>query len=276
MMNTTITDCQQQADAHFEETRLMFVPEGGPRTAFYGHLCGAFLDASLLAWKAGLPFTEGKDLPELVTLACGVRIWTYHTVRATGEQRLGRFLRDLPRSPGKGYFGRSGPSAMETALAFVREVRSGADLAGMGAELSVWPGPDARVLRWHEQLVQRLAGMIPPAWTTHDFKEETAFMLACMKDEHLRWSSVGEIVGQSQATAPKRPPGRKPKYSEQVLKLAEKMYHAQREKLNDTRAAWSVVADMYDFPSGEAARTRVTRWKRGRNGLRPFRPAEKS
>lgn len=60
-----------------------------------------------------------------------------------------------------------------------------------------------------------------------------------------------------------RQKGRKRKYSEQTLKLAETMYDARLVDLNDSKAAWSEVANAYGFPSWEAARKRVSQWKHG-------------
>lgn len=60
-------------------------------------------------------------------------------------------------------------------------------------------------------------------------------------------------------------PGRKAKYTEQTLQLADQAYDAQLAELNDSKAAWAKVAELYGFPSGEATRKAVYRWKRGQN-----------
>ena len=50
-----------------------------------------------------------------------------------------------------------------------------------------------------------------------------------------------------------KPRGRNPKYLQEKLKLALKSYNELIGKM-DSKAAWNKVAEMYDFPSGEAAR----------------------
>jgi hypothetical protein len=61
-------------------------------------------------------------------------------------------------------------------------------------------------------------------------------------------------------------PGRKPKYMRRELEQASKMYDAQIELMLDSKGAWEKVRETFDqFPSGDAARKAVTKWKSGQN-----------
>ena len=55
--------------------------------------------------------------------------------------------------------------------------------------------------------------------------------------------------------------GRKPEYTKQMLERAAKTYEAQYGTTGDSKQAWSNVAELYGFPSGDAARVAVSRTK---------------
>jgi len=63
-----------------------------------------------------------------------------------------------------------------------------------------------------------------------------------------------------------RPVGRPRKYDEQVLELANTAYEENLagDHKNDSKGAWARVAELYLFPSGDAARKQVESWKQGR------------
>ncbi len=86
-----------------------------------------------------------------------------------------------------------------------------------------------------------------------------------LREHGLLDGEPGRLAGKPTAPATAHR-GRKPKYTDRELKQASKIHDAQVEGRVDDKAAWHKVHEVLDqFPSGEAARKAVSKWKRGQN-----------
>ncbi|TKJ37520.1 MAG: hypothetical protein CEE38_08475 [Planctomycetes bacterium B3_Pla] len=103
-----------------------------------------------------------------------------------------------------------------------------------------------RVWRWIEKSVKQ----------GRPLKEEFGHL------EHERLDFYHRIVPYLEGGHRTAKRGAPPKHTTGMITLAEKIYDEKYSETNDSRGAWSHAADIANFPSGEAARKAVERWRK--------------